>query len=273
MLEPADLRAAALLDSQVQERLPTVERATAPIYRDEPSRPVPSGSAVMLRIDDHRFALTAAHVADNSASFPLYIGSSTRPVRLSGTKIATKLKPGQRREDDPLDVAVIHLDGETTRYLRDDEFIDVSQIDAGPLPEDEIFLVAGYPGTRRRDIPTKATLEVTLYPFLACSRPRAAYARVRRNPADQLILGFSKKRLWRQGVRVIAPDLDEMSGCGVWSIFHSSGSLLDGPRLAGLFTEWHRDGVPWIVATRIDVALAAIRANFPELQSMLPKAN
>src|SRR5437867_4144770 len=76
-------------------------------------------------------------------------------------------------------------------------------------------------------------------------------------PADQLILGFSKKRLWRQGVRVIAPDLDEMSGCGVWSIFHSSGSLLDGPRLAGLFTEWHRDGVPWIVATRIDVALAA----------------
>ena len=100
MLEPADLRAAALLDSQVQERLPTVERATAPIYRDEPSRPVPSGSAVMLRIDDHRFALTAAHVADNSASFPLYIGSSTRPVRLSGTKIATKLKPGQRREDD-----------------------------------------------------------------------------------------------------------------------------------------------------------------------------
>jgi len=72
---------------------------------------------------------------------------------------------------------------------------------------------------------------------------------------------------------VIAPDLDEMSGCGVWSIFDSSGSLLDGPRLAGLFTEWHRDGVPWIVATRIDVALAAIRANFPELQSMLPKAN
>src|SRR5436309_11555266 len=181
MLEPADLRAAALLDSQVQERLPTVERATAPIYRDEPSRPVPSGSAVMLRIDDHRFALTAAHVADNSASFPLYIGSSTRPVRLSGTKIATKLKPGQRREDDPLDVAVIHLDGETTRYLRDDEFIDVSQIDAGPLPEDEIFLVAGYPSTRRRDIPTKATLEVTLYRFLGCSRPRAAYARVRRN--------------------------------------------------------------------------------------------
>src|SRR5437867_4144769 len=120
----------------------------------------------MLRIDDHRIALTAAHVANNSASFPLYTGSSTRPVRLSGTKIATKLKPGQRREDDPLDVAVIHLDGETTRYLRDDEFIDVSQIDAGPLPEDEIFLVAGYPGTRRRDIPTKATLEVTLYRFL-----------------------------------------------------------------------------------------------------------
>src|SRR5207244_1316094 len=92
-----------------------------------------------------------------------------------------------------------------------------------------------------RDIPTEATLEVTLYPFLASSRDRAAYTRAKRDPAHHLVLGFSKKRLFRRGVRVIAPDLNEMSGCGVWSIRDPAGSLLDRPRLAGLLTEWHRD--------------------------------
>src|SRR5207245_11328756 len=73
-----DQEAAAVLDAHVQETLWTVERATAPIYREELGRPVPNGSAVLLRVGDRPFALTAAHVTDNSALFPLYIGSSSQ---------------------------------------------------------------------------------------------------------------------------------------------------------------------------------------------------
>jgi hypothetical protein len=271
VLKPTDHQAAAVLDSQVQERLWTVERATAPIYRQERNQPVPNGSAVMLRLGNHRFAVTAAHVADTSATSPLYIGSARQPVRLEGTKIATRLKPGQRRTDDPLDVAVLCLSDTTTRHFRDEEFIDAAQIDAGRASlDDEIFLVAGYPGTKRRDIPTQGTLEVTLYPFLTCSCVRAAYPAARRDPARHIILGFSKKRLWRRGVRVIAPNLHEMSGCGVWSIHDQAGSLLDCPRLAGLLTEWHRDNQPRLVATRIEVALSAIWTTFPELRPDSP---
>jgi hypothetical protein len=274
MLDPNDLRAAALLDSKVQERLTSVQRATTPVYQDTPGRPTPCGSAVLLRVGDCRFALTAAHVVDCSHSVPLYIGSSGQPVRFHGTKITTRLKPGQTREEDKLDVAIVCLDSQTTRYIDDNEFIEVQQIDADRKDlDDEILLVAGYPGSRRRDLPSKQTLEVTLYPFLACSRVRSRYAPVQRDPAHHLILGFSKKRLWRQGVRVIAPDLSEMSGCGVWSVYDPAGELLERPRLVGLLTEWHRHGDPWIAATRVEVVLAGIWKNFPELRASLPNLN
>ena len=127
MLDPASLRAVALLDSNVQARLTSVQRATAPIYQDTPGHPTPCGSAVLLRVGDCRFALTAAHVVDCSHSVPLYIGSASQPVPLHGTKIATKLKPGKTREEDKLDVAIVYLDSQTTRYINDNEFIDVQQ--------------------------------------------------------------------------------------------------------------------------------------------------
>ncbi|PYP29967.1 MAG: hypothetical protein DMD49_11850 [Gemmatimonadetes bacterium] len=167
---------------------------------------------------------------------------------------------------------MLSLSDITARHLPEQEFIDTTQLDAGRANlDDETFLVAGYPRTKRRDIPEQGMLEVTLYPFLACSRLRTAYARNRRDPSHHIVLSFSKKRLWRRGVHVIAPDLDEMSGCGVWSIYDAAGSLIARPRLAGLFTEWHRDDQPWLCATRIEVALSAIWENFPDLRSALPR--
>src|SRR6266699_3636547 len=241
MLDPVDLRAAQVLNSRVQARLASVERATTPLYHGSLENPTPCGCAVLLSVGEHRFAVTAAHVVDKSDLSSLYLGSSTRPVRMFGTKITTKVGAGQSREDDQLDVAAVRLDAETTVHLNDEEFIGVQQLDAGRYDlDDEILLVAGYPGSRRRDIPSDQRLEVILYPFLACSRPRNTYERLGRDPERYFALGFAKKRLWRDAVRVIAPDLHEMSGCGVWSLYDRSGGLFDRPRLVGTLTEWHR---------------------------------
>jgi hypothetical protein len=156
----------------------------------------------------------------------------------------------------------------STALIPDSDFIDISDIDATSRPvDDEIFLIAGYPGTKRKKLPAAGVLEVGFYPALAVSRPRSDYDELRLNPDHHLLLGFSKKRMWRRGVRIIAPDVYEMSGCGVWAIGEPDGTLFERPRLMSLLIGGRSAGsVPVLQTTRMSVVMAGVGAALRSLR-------
>ncbi len=218
-----------------------------------------------------RFAFTAAHVADQAASLPLFTGTPNALVRLEGSRTAIKLKDGETRLADQLDVAVLTLRPGTTTPIPDSDFIEISDIDASKRSlDDEIFLVAGYPGTKRSKLPRSGALEVGFYPALAVSRPRLDYQALRLNPDHHLLLGFSKKRMWRRGVRIMAPDLCQMSGCGVWAMGEPNGSLFERPRLAALLIGGRQArGAPVLQTTRMSVVMVGVRAALTSLRAAI----
>lgn len=255
------------LHDAVENRIGPVSRATVPLYSDNGGRPIPNGSAVLLRAGEVRFALTAAHVADQAESLPLFTGAGDALVRFEGSRTAIKLREGQSRLSDQLDVAVLTLSATTAEQIADGDFIDVSDIDTVERTlDDEIFLVAGYPGTKRKEEPALGLLEVGFYPALAVSRPRPDYKSLGLKPNHHLLLGFSKKRMWRRGVRVIAPDLYEMSGCGVWAIGEPEGALFERPRLTALLIGKRlARGVPVLQTTRMSVVMYGVVAALKSL--------
>ena len=263
--------AAQALHDAVEARLGPVSNATIPLYCDHDGRPVPNGSGVLFRAGDFRFVLTAAHVADAASLCPLITGTAQTLLRLEGSWTAIKPPRGQGRLADQLDIAVLTLKRGSSAAIPDSSFIEVSELDTTARElDDEIFLVAGYPGTKRRAPRNSPALEVEFYPALAVSRPRRDYEALHLNPDHHMLLGFSKKRMWRRGVRLIAPDLHEMSGCGVWAIGPEDSQYFQRLRLTGLLIGQRRArAVPLLQATRMSVVIDGVGAALKALRASL----
>ena len=262
---------AAQLHARVKNNLGRVKSATCPVYVGSGAIPKHIGSGVLFRIEQHSFLLTAAHVTDYRSSGHLYLGSEATPVRIAGSVTHSTPPAGQRGADN-IDVAVCHLAPETVAHLGDHEFLTVSELDVESRERhDDFFLVVGYPCTKQRFLAATQTIEAYLYPFVAVSKPSSAYEAQSLDFRRHILLGFSKKEMWRRDIgHATAPDLYGISGCGIWWLENHLSPEPSAPRLAALATEWHTGSRRQIMGTRVEVALSAVWKNFPEVRASLP---
>lgn len=75
------------------------------------------GTALLFKIGDHRFLITAAHVLDATAHSDLHIAGLKEIVALEGIKRCTNPPAGQPRSADVYDVGLIELATEYDEVL------------------------------------------------------------------------------------------------------------------------------------------------------------
>lgn len=261
----------AKLNERLEGHLSRVQSATVPVYLESTPAPEHIGSGILIRIGDEHFMFTAAHVADFRSSGALYLGGESFPIRMFGTVTHTKPPHGDRLRD-KVDAALIHLSEETTRHLQAHEFLSIGELDVASMPRhDDYYLVAGYPCTQQRFVSNTGMIEALLYPFVAVSKLEASYTDISLDPNHHILLGFSKKEMWRRDRgRVTAPDLYGISGGGIWWLPDYTGPHCDWPRLHALAIEWHVDSRRQVLGTRISVLLSAVWRDFPALRDLMP---
>ena len=240
-------------------------KATAPVLQASHSGSLAFvGSAVLLDAGEHAFALTASHVLDEEASGELLLGRVGHVVSMRGPRALTRVPQGGTRQDDHVDLAMVHLTEAARLSFAQDEFIKPADLYLGPAPSGT-FIVGGYPLSHQPRHLAPGNDVVRMYTLVAEEIPLPHYKRDGYDREVSLLLSFNKKETWRMDIgHATAPDLKGVSGGGIWHLQDINGSVLT-PRLCAIAIEWHRNPKR-ILATRIRIAIDELGRRFPELR-------
>jgi hypothetical protein len=266
-------RAATLLEG-IDSMMPRVRAATAPVFcLDKVGKFKFFASAVLVKISEGHFALTAAHVLDERSTTILHIGSGDNVVWLRGSYGST-VPPGfGDRKQDKIDIGIVRLSEEIVREMQEDEFLlldDIYHLDT-PMNIGH-YVFAGYPCSKHKRAINEGQAKAALQPFVTDAAPIADYQDAGLDPRISLLLRFNKKNLWNSSGQVVGPDPTGISGGGVWFIGDAFATTPLKPLLAAIAVEWWwREEPKRILATKIHVVLAVIWDRFPELRPCLPK--
>lgn len=258
---------------QMNSLMPRVLEATAPVFRfDKLGNPEFLASAVLVKVSDKHFVLTAGHVLDARSSSPLYVGSGNAVVLLQGRHMSTLFPVGGQREQDRIDIGIVCLAEEAARGLKEDEFLtlgDLAILDAARTTGHYVF--AGYPSSKHKRSIKNEEAEATLYSFIADSAPQKDYQDAGLDPSTSLLLRFDKRKLWCPTGRVMGPDLFGVSGGGVWFLDDVFAVTPHKPFLVAIAVEWWKKQPKRVLATKVHVMLAALWDGFPKLRPSLPE--
>jgi hypothetical protein len=120
-----------------------------PLYAGEYPRGI--GSCFFLKVASENFLITAAHVLDEHASSPLYVGGTRDLVPFEGTYRSTKPPHGKAREDDHYDFAWKRLTDEFIGKLGSVPYLPESELSFGQTDIAERVCVAmGFPASRNK---------------------------------------------------------------------------------------------------------------------------
>lgn len=264
----------AASDDSMRHRFAAAElgRVTAPLLNAVwpiycPGRRSPFqhlGSAVLLRIIDHYFAVSAAHVLDRARNGKLYMGIGTEVAELGGRFFSTSSGGPDR-----FDLAVWFLDAGLVAASGNPGYVTPDHIaKVAVLVEPDTHIVIGFPHTKQpkraagRELPTVPLTHAGH--ALATERIRG----LGYDPAFHLLIEFDKKKSYGSRGRVTSPDPYGMSGGGVWAI----PQIFVEPAPETLFTaiaiEWRRKEKA-ILASRVQPCLALIAREVPAVARML----
>src|ERR1051326_7888115 len=235
-----------------------------PIYSvDERGRPVLTGSAVLLRIANTHFLLSAAHVLDGNAGSTLYYGGRGPLKPLEGIAQKSSLPAGCSREDDKIDTGLMELKPNIVSDLnRQHRFLDARHLQPNDVARpDSIYELRGYPETRSKLNPTTRKVRPGPFSYLASPAGASQYTRQQVDACSHLLLKFDRNNSFNgTGQRITAPLPHGMSGGGVWKrrVDSRSDDLFQSGWLVGIAIEYEAEE-SIVVATRINLFLEAIR--------------
>ncbi len=236
---------------EIGDRLRTQLASSAvQLLSAEGPRPRPVGSGVIVRLEEHLYILTAAHVVKDLEGSPIWIGPNAREYR----KVA-KLE-GLLFED-PLDAAIFPLPSSFGRW--DGAYglpIHSTPALRPAEPVQEHFLLLGYPANRT-NVHHPSGVTVTLISVLSIELPDI-YANFQLDRRHHLALRRRQNWTTENGPRG-APSLAAASGSGLWCF---DSNLTYPPRLAAIFTSVPRAAGgerPIMVGTRIEAHLELLR--------------
>jgi hypothetical protein len=253
----------------------TVEDATVPIFWTLRSRkPEQTGTAIVLRIEDQTFLLTAAHVLEPVQHYVVLVGlgDGSPLAALSGDRFSTAPGPSGTHEDDPNDAAVLHIRSEIPQQLSRIA-LSLRHLDlAPPATADDIFLVAGFRSKQTRTMGSAARSRRECFPSVEydAGTYRELDLSRERNLAlaweDQVLVGG----VWQE-----SPRPRGMSGGAIVRVANLSRSrgiperTNPAPLLAATVSAQRRGsaGKPGVlVGSRIGLHLGLINKYLPELE-------
>jgi len=254
-------------------------KATLPVLSYVNQRLQLSGSGVFLKIGDRDFILTAAHVLDLNVfhGIPLTLGPEHNggpPIPLNGAQIWCCEFPAKgdindpdARLADPFDIGFVALTTAHAKCLSNLRApITLQDLDFAEKPDAGCFLFLGYPGDYAQSSLAIGRVSVELLRYFT----KLDTENVPDNKIN-VLFQYTPDSVHCDGTVAELPDVDGMSGCGVWRLsrlnsFEQWG--VNDVKLVATEHEWNR--VKYFVrATPIVHTIKAIYRQFPELRKII----
>jgi len=228
------------------------------------TRPV-AGSAVLLRIEEYYFLLSAAHVLKKCRVQPLYIPNGNKlelflPLTY-GQLHSTKSK-SLDHNDDPFDVAYMRIKPEAIERFSEFEFLSTEDLEVDDYPsKSKPYYITGYPDSKTKLLSSQEKLNERFYCHVRFLAEDQIYSKHGLSPFAHIILDFDRECSISTNLRLeTAPHPRGMSGGGVWCqpIDAESGKVQGKPKLAGI-SVCPKKNPEVVIATKIPLILALQR--------------
>ena len=232
-----------------------------------------AGSGVLFEINNEYFIFSAAHVFTENRN-EIYVVSNEEPISLGGTLYTTRLPMSGLRNDDKIDSVIIHISPAIAEKIKVDyNFIKLSDIELGHYVDiNTNYILAGYPITKTKEIwGVKGVLRSE--PFVANldTLIQFDYKLFNFSIGKHIAIAYKNNVISKNNlIPHLGPNLEGISGSGVWHFQQSSELKFMKPKLIGIVTEQIKEvGNKAIVATRIDHLIAFLNNQF-DLHIFIP---
>lgn len=230
------------------------------------------GSSVLLRCNERKFLITAAHVAEEVGKNMMLPG----PITLLEYECNFRRTGRSDANEDQVDLAYTEL--KQFSLSPDYSFWSIAQceIDLAPkLMRDYIFV--GFPSSRNKPNMSMKSLNPIQQIYASLDASKTIYSRLRVDPRSHILTRFSKDDLVDPNSLTKTrafPNPIGMSGGGVWCWEVSAGTgVIETatlvPKLASIIIDRKMNKKYW-VASRITFILESLRLFAPELSSAIP---
>lgn len=257
-----------------EQTLPRIVSLTMPIVApDDRRQPQLVASGVVLEIGPARILISATHVAEQWVGLSINIADEM--VLIRGRKLVIHTNDaGPGSEDDKLDTLLVRLDDDLGNRVKAANVSLISDVDLStPEIGRDPYLLVGYPCSRNRDGLDGDEFTAQAYSLLTHEGDTGLYSALSADSASQLVLPFDKKDVWAMDKQVSAPDLNGISGGGVWRIPIRDSTAVRESRLSAIAVEWHRKGRhKHILCTRVRTILSALYHHYSDLRQPLDDA-
>jgi len=253
--------------------MPQFDQCVCPLWILVRGKPDLIGSSTILKVQQTRFLITAAHVIDRSMNQALLVGSPTGFRQIGGCGKLT-LPGSDSRQADRNDIAVIALDEETASFIEAAyASLPIHCVDANDsFSPGKPYEFYGCPWRKVGSGKSRRVFEPSIYKFKSRSVAETDYAPLGLSSHKHIAVEFDLKRVVDgNGRAVVAPDPEGMSGGPVWSFVpaDSDGQKMWTRRLAGITIEYISKKRT-LVGVRINAPLECIRVMFPTLSPSIP---
>jgi hypothetical protein len=259
--------------AQLAERLS--ERAlpvSAAVYQlDERGFPSLVGSSVLALIGDIRFLITATHVLRLRQSGQLIIGVSPEVLPVAGDVTTLHAVGGKASDEDHIDVSVVRLVGEPWQSLSVSHFAAWEEFDIlPPKAASHTFGVVGFPVSHNKAPVRGDRIRSVAYRMAALEGNDSFYRATGRDKQTNLVLGMERRDMWGPDGQRTAPDLNGVSGAGIWRYGRRLRNATAPARLSGILTEWHKRGRHrYVLGTRFDLVLAKLAEKYADVRAFV----
>ncbi|HMN49022.1 MAG TPA: hypothetical protein PKD67_07810 [Ignavibacteriaceae bacterium] len=175
------------------------------------------GTGVLLRIDEHTFLFTAAHVIDEIKYGYLLIPTNSGLKEIEGSYSYLDISKNKTRKDDIYDIGYYKLDNDFVKSLHKDLHIsntnDIYLLD--DATKSMIYTFAGYPHSK--SIIKSGVAQSEPYYYSGYSVGIEVYSRYGCDPAKHIIVQYRRNRSVNQdGEKIYPPIPSGISGGGIY---------------------------------------------------------
>jgi hypothetical protein len=226
-------------------------------------------SGVVLQAGPARVLITATHVVNDWPGLAIDPGDELLTVRGQHATLFTN-GAAAGSDADTMDVSIIRLEPDLAERILPTNVARLADLDLTvPIVGRDPFVLSGYPVRRNRDGLVGDQFTARAYSLLMHDGDQSLYDAIEADSAAQLALPFEKNDVWDLDKRVNAPDLEGVSGGGLWRVPIHDGAVAD-TRLSAIAVEQHPKGRHrHVLATRIRTVLSTIHRLHADLRPTL----
>lgn len=232
--------------------------------------PYQDGGGVLVKSNGFHFLISAAHVTDNLDG--LLIPFNDNQLRkLQGALVCTSLLESGKREDDKIDISVLHFHPDDVKELEKYyQFLDLNRVEVHhhhQIDFNELtYIIAVTPSNQSKVNIKTRNIDSTVFMFFTNASKLKIYPKYNLEEEVHLVVEFSKKieSIKRGKIERSPTHPKGISGSGLWKLefIEKEGINYIDVKLVGIMIEFQDKYHRVMVATRIKYAIDILKAAF-----------